>query len=122
MNMPLLQRELSIDDFVDGDDGACMGIFLADPNAVDQEKCVYEHEVMRLVRRAVVGLTARERHIIRNRFGLLGGNEQTFDEIGKALRLSRERVRQIEGQAKNKLRAMLSYLHPPADGGPTHEG
>jgi DNA-directed RNA polymerase sigma subunit (sigma70/sigma32) len=52
----------------------------------------------------------RERHVIRGRFGLLGHQEQTLEEIGRALRLSRERVRQIEVRAKEKLRARL-YPH-----------
>jgi RNA polymerase sigma factor (sigma-70 family) len=121
MNMPSLQRELSIDEFIDGDEGARMGVFLADPKAVNQEERVHALEVMRLVRQAVVGLTARESHIIRHRFGLLGGDEQTFDEIGKALRLSRERVRQLEGQARDKLRAKLSCLRSHADAGTTRE-
>jgi RNA polymerase nonessential primary-like sigma factor len=59
-----------------------------------------------------VDLDDRERHIIRNRFGLLGGQELTLEEIGKTLNLSRERVRQLEREAKEKLRATLGRFQP----------
>ena len=107
MIIPLLQRELSIDDFVDADEECRLGVLLADPKAENQEDRIYEQEINHLVSQALVSLDDRERHIIRNRFGLLGGREQTLEEIGKRLNLSRERVRQLEREAKNKLRANL---------------
>ena len=64
------------------------------------------------MRHALVQLDDRERHIIRNRYGLLGGQELTLEEIGKTLNLSRERVRQLEREAKIKLRANLLEFHP----------
>lgn len=107
MIIPMLQRELSIDDFVDADEECRLGVLLADPKAENQEQRIYEREISHLVCQALVSLDERERHIIRNRFGLLGGKEQTLEEIGKGLNLSRERVRQLEREAKNKLRANL---------------
>ena len=73
---------------------------------------LYTLEVRGLVRRALITLDERELHIIRNRFGLLGGHELTLEEIGKSLNLSRERVRQLEREAKAKLRASLSRFQP----------
>lgn len=107
MFIPLLQRELSIDDYVDRDEECRLGVLLADPNAESQEEKVYLKEVSGLVHAALGGLDERELHIIRNRFGLLGGKELTLEEIGKGLNLSRERVRQLEREAKDKLRANL---------------
>ena len=107
MIIPMLQREISIDDFVDADGECRLGVLLADPKAENQEERIYEREISHLVNQALVSLDERERHIIRNRFGLLGGREQTLEEIGKGLNLSRERVRQLERDAKNKLRANL---------------
>jgi len=107
MIIPLLQRELSIDDYVDRDEECRLGALLADKATVSQEDNLYAKEIRLLVRRALVTLDDRERHIIRNRFGILGGRELTLEEIGRSLNLSRERVRQLEREAKHKLRESL---------------
>ena len=107
MIIPLLQRERSIDDFVDKDQGCRLAALLADKGTLSQEERLYLKEIRGLVLNAWVRLDDRERHIIRNRFGILGGKELTLEEIGRSLNLSRERVRQLEREAKNKLRANL---------------
>ena len=107
MLIPLLQRERSIDDFIDKDDGCRLSALLADKASKSQEEQLYIKEISSLVREALFHLDEREQHIIRNRFGLLGGKELTLEEIGKTLNLSRERVRQLEREAKEKLRSQL---------------
>jgi RNA polymerase primary sigma factor len=52
----------------------------------------------------VAELDEKERQVIRMRFGLDGEDPRTLQEIGEELRLSRERIRQIESRAKEKLR------------------
>lgn len=112
MIFPLLQRERSIDDFIDKEESCRLGTLLADPQSSSQEEKLYLREVGGLVREALIQLDERERHIIRNRFGLLGGQELTLEEIGRSLNLSRERVRQLEREAKDKLRASLNAYRP----------
>jgi RNA polymerase primary sigma factor len=51
----------------------------------------------------LANLTCREREVIRLRFGLDDTCEKTFAEIGRVLNLSRERIRQIQAKALNKL-------------------
>jgi RNA polymerase primary sigma factor len=51
----------------------------------------------------MVSLDAREREVIRRRFGLEGEQVQTLEEIGSSLHLSRERIRQIEAEALKKM-------------------
>jgi RNA polymerase primary sigma factor len=50
------------------------------------------------------GLNERERLVVRLRYGVDGGQKQTLEEIGKQLRLTRERIRQIEAKALRKMR------------------
>lgn len=112
MFIPLLQKEKSLDDFIDREEGSRLSALVADDGAVTQEDTLYMDEIRKLVRTALIHLDDRERHIIRNRFGLLGGKELTLEEIGKSLNLSRERVRQLEREAKSKLRASLRQHRP----------
>jgi RNA polymerase primary sigma factor len=56
------------------------------------------------VRRALGNLTQREREVIELRFGLNDDQDHTLEEVGKKLKVTRERVRQIEERAIRKLR------------------
>jgi len=60
------------------------------------------------IRKVLNQLTIRERQVIELRFGLLDDHDHTLEEVGKKLKVTRERVRQIEERAIRKLR------HPQA--------
>jgi len=49
-------------------------------------------------------LTQREAKVIAMRFGLAGHTDHTLEEVGKQFGVTRERIRQIEAKALNKLR------------------
>jgi RNA polymerase primary sigma factor len=51
-------------------------------------------------------LNDRERRILVSRYGLDGASELTLDQLGKELGITKERVRQIESRAKDKLRKL----------------
>lgn len=63
------------------------------------------------VDRMLQHLTPRERQVIELRFGLSGEEPLTLEEVGKRLKLSRERVRQIEGRAKQRLKLLAKARH-----------
>ena len=56
-------------------------------------------------------LSPNERYVVQMRFGLNGGEGKTLNSIGKEFGITRERVRQIEGQALAKLREMTVDEH-----------
>lgn len=58
------------------------------------------------VKRLVAGLKDRERKVIELRYGLGAEDPMTLEEVGRRLRLSRERIRQIEERAKRQLWAL----------------
>jgi RNA polymerase primary sigma factor len=49
-------------------------------------------------------LDDRERRIIISRYGINGASEQTLEQLGRELGITKERVRQIESRAQEKLR------------------
>jgi RNA polymerase primary sigma factor len=63
-----------------------------------------------MLRDMVKTLDPREVTILRARFGLDGGQEQTLDEVARTLGLTRERVRQVQNLALAKLRKRIEKL------------
>jgi RNA polymerase primary sigma factor len=76
------------------------------PDKVSQEPAVVvtENSLREEIEEVLSELTERQRAVIKLRFGLVDGRARTLEEIGSELNLSRERVRQIEAEAFNKLR------------------
>ncbi len=64
---------------------------------------VFENCLQEDVETVLKTLSERERNVLRMRFGLDDGQEKTLKQIGEAFNLTRERIRQIEAKALNKL-------------------
>ncbi|MFM7271488.1 MAG: RNA polymerase sigma factor RpoD/SigA [Actinomycetes bacterium] len=86
----------------DADDG--LGDLVADPTALDPAEESVRASLPGEVERMVQVLNDREKAILTMRHGLHGGEPATLDEVGANLRLTRERIRQIEARALSKLR------------------
>jgi RNA polymerase sigma factor (sigma-70 family) len=101
-----LSRDLvSLDQTVGTDDDASLGDFIADERSSFAAENVVEGGLMRAHLQDVLNtLDAREAAVVRMRYGLDGGQPKTLDEIGRAFKLSRERIRQIERETMAKLR------------------
>lgn len=90
----------------------------ADPSAETAEEMLNRLSMKKDVHKALHTLTARERQVVRLRFGLPDGRIRTLQEIGLVMGVSRERIRQIESGAFRKLRskkgvkALKDYLVP----------
>ena len=88
-----------------GEDGSLeLGDTLEQDSVPSAELELIRSSFERQIQGMVSGLDEKEREVIRMRFGLDGEEPQTLQEIGEALGLSRERIRQIESKAKEKLR------------------
>jgi RNA polymerase primary sigma factor len=81
-----------------------VGDALAERGGPAVEETLIRQAVSRELRRAVAELDPKESEVVRLRFGLDGADPLTLQEVGARLGVSRERVRQIEVRAKEKLR------------------
>jgi RNA polymerase primary sigma factor len=88
-----------------GDDGNLeLGDTLEQDTVPSVEVEMIRSSFERRIQDMVSGLDEKEREVIRMRFGLDGDEPKTLQEIGESMGLSRERIRQIESRAKEKLR------------------
>lgn len=87
-----------------GDDDSTLGDFLENQESESPYDAVKNRELANRVTEVLSTLTEREEKIIRLRFGIGEKAEYTLEEIGKRFNVSRERIRQIEKKALNRLR------------------
>ena len=88
----------------DDDDSSELGNFVEDDSAVKPEEAASTELLRGQILEVVNGLNDRERKIIKMRFGLEGDRPHTLEEVGAEFAVTRERIRQIEAKALNKLR------------------
>lgn len=100
-----MAETFSLDDEIgDAGDGEDFIDMLKDGDAIVPEEAAETAILREEVRDALNELTEREREVVNLRYGLHGGKAHTLQELGAHFKVSRERVRQIEGQALRKLR------------------
>jgi RNA polymerase primary sigma factor len=101
-------REVSLDEKIGKDRDKPISDYLVDPASSSPEDDMIHRESSSLVGEAMSHLTEQERIVVAYRFGLAGGPPLTLKEIGEKMGISRERVRQIECQAKSRLRKLFT--------------
>jgi RNA polymerase primary sigma factor len=101
-----------------GTDGPERGDLMEQASVPPVEEELIHRAAVRRVRAALDELDEKEREVVNLRFGLdRDGEQRTLQEVGDMLDLSRERIRQIEARAKEKLRKskrageLRSYLN-----------
>jgi len=95
-------RPLSLDHTTGEQDATIANILESRLMMPDEE--VIKNDLRERIDAALVSLSDREKTIITLRFGLFGGESCTLQDLGRIFRISRERVRQLESRALNKLR------------------
>jgi RNA polymerase primary sigma factor len=93
----------SLDEFVSSEDDARMMDFIPD-DRLNPENEVVRKFMRREIEQMIDSLPERERQILRLRYGFDDGRFHSLQEVGERLNLSRERIRQIETRALNRLR------------------
>jgi RNA polymerase primary sigma factor len=86
------------------DDGTELGDLLHDRTIRSPEDTALDGDLSNEVERTLAPLSDREKEVLRLRYGLGADREYTLEEIGRRLSVTRERVRQIESRALQKLR------------------
>lgn len=100
----LAQEPASLDVPVGEDGDATLGDLIAATDAIDPHAVAEASALKKHVAEALAELTPREQRILHMRFGLAGMTEHTLEEVGKTFGVTRERIRQIEARALEKLR------------------
>jgi RNA polymerase primary sigma factor len=100
----------SLDAPVGAEGDGTLGTLVPDLGALDPAAIAADDDTRRAVLAAVARLDVREREVLELRFGLLGGEPCTLEEIGQRYGVTRERIRQIE------LRGLRKLAHRRLDG------
>jgi RNA polymerase primary sigma factor len=102
--LSMVQQPTSLDLPVGEDGDATLGDLVEATDAVDPHAVVEASALQKTIAEALEELTPREQRILRLRFGIGNTDDRTLAEIGEELGVTRERIRQIEAKALEKLR------------------
>ena len=94
---------LSLDAPLNTEATRCLGETVADGNVMDPFKFAARRNLVEKMRKVLAVLTPREEKVLRLRFGIGEKTDHTLDEISREFDLTRERIRQIEARALQKL-------------------
>jgi RNA polymerase primary sigma factor len=102
--LAMLPQPMSLETPIGDEQDAHLSDFIEDEQAVNLEGSAQQMMLREEVQLVLESLSGRERRVIELRYGLDGDRDRTLSEIGDALGVTRERIRQIEAKALRKLR------------------
>jgi RNA polymerase primary sigma factor len=110
-------QPMSLEQPVGEDEDSELGNFIENDSLPTPAETTTQNLLNEKIEEMLRTLTPREARILRLRFGLHNGKSYTLEEVGETFGLTRERIRQIEGQALRRLRhprrsrQLRDYLH-----------
>ena len=104
----LQEHVLSLDAPLDRESGSTLADGIADDDARAPELMLHVAEIESAVGGWLAELGERQRMVIERRYGLNGHDVATLDELAREMGVTRERVRQIQGEVLDKLRSKLA--------------
>ena len=107
-------RPLSLDETFGEDDSTRLEERVADENAQHPYEELELQTSLNLLGKMLTKLNARESTILKYRFGLDGEKERTLEEVGQEFGVTRERIRQLQNMALQRLKRMMDKQNAPA--------
>ncbi|MCL5261960.1 MAG: sigma-70 family RNA polymerase sigma factor, partial [Patescibacteria group bacterium] len=98
------QEVISLESPVGEEEDSTLSEFIEDEKTLSPSQVVSRELLKDQIREVLNDLTERERKILELRFGLSDNNPHTLEEVGKIFGVTRERIRQIEAKALEKIR------------------
>lgn len=102
--MEFSQNTSSLDSSIDDENNTSLSEVIRDESGIDPYSEAFSATIKELLDCVLESLSARETTILKLRYGLSGESTHTLEETGKVLGITRERVRQIQERALEKLR------------------
>lgn len=102
--MRIAQDPVSLETPVGEEEDSHLGDFIPDDQALSPDEAASNAMLKEQLNEVLSTLTDREAKVMRMRYGLENGRQQTLEDVGKALGVTRERIRQIEAKALRKLK------------------
>lgn len=108
--LEISRRPVSLETPIDDEGDSTFGDFVEDVNSPAPAEEVASHLLQEQLQQALDKLPPREAQILRLRYGLADGRVYTLEEVGQTIGVTRERVRQLEAQALNRLRQSSAHV------------
>lgn len=103
------RRPMSLDAPIDDEGDTDLGDFIEDTTSPAPDEITRQNLLREQLEQVLERLPDREAHILKLRYGLLDGESHTLEEVGRQIGVTRERVRQLEAQALNRLRRSSAH-------------
>ena len=104
--LSLAPEVCSLDTPVGTEEDSTLGTLIPDDQMLQPQEELVRQELDRAIDSLLGALDARQQQILRLRYGMEDGICHSLEDIGKRLGISKERVRQIESQAMDKLQKL----------------
>ncbi len=104
----LNERISSVDTPIGGDSEKALLDIISDDKGSGPENSTQDEDIKYSIVRWLEELNPKQREVLARRFGLLGYDASTLEDVGREIGLTRERVRQIQVEALRRLRELLS--------------